>query len=140
MKTIPLKPTFLALAAAGCLAPSAQAQPTLDWYTIDGGGSTLLVGDYALSGTVGQPDAAVLTAGLYSLQGGFWFAGVVPLACEPDLNQDGNVDQDDIAYLINVISGGENPTGIDPDFNQDGNADQDDITALINVIAGGACP
>jgi endonuclease/exonuclease/phosphatase family metal-dependent hydrolase len=60
--------------------------------------------------------------------------------CDPDLNQDGNVDQDDIAYLINVISGGENPTGIDPDFNRDGNVDQDDVSALINVIAGGACP
>lgn len=63
-----------------------------------------------------------------------------PASCDPDLNQDGNVDQDDIAYLINVIGGGENPTGIDPDFNLDGNADQDDVSALINVVAGGLCP
>jgi hypothetical protein len=60
--------------------------------------------------------------------------------CDPDLNQDGNVDQDDVAYLINVIGGGANPAGIDPDFNRDGNADQDDVSALINVVAGGACP
>jgi YVTN family beta-propeller protein len=60
--------------------------------------------------------------------------------CDPDLNADGNVDQDDVAYLVNVIGGGENPSGIDPDFNLDGNADQDDIAALINVIAGGPCP
>jgi hypothetical protein len=60
--------------------------------------------------------------------------------CDPDMNQDGNVDQDDVAYLINVIGGGQNPTGIDPDFNHDGNADQDDIAALINVVAGGPCP
>ncbi|MFZ2875388.1 MAG: hypothetical protein WAZ94_13020 [Phycisphaerales bacterium] len=58
----------------------------------------------------------------------------------PDLNQDGNADQDDLAYLVNVLSGGDNPTRIDPDFNLDGNADQDDIAALINVIAGGPCP
>jgi hypothetical protein len=57
-----------------------------------------------------------------------------------DLNQDGNVDQDDVAYLINVIGGGANPTGIDPDFNHDGNADQDDYISLVSVIAGGACP
>jgi len=63
-----------------------------------------------------------------------------PAACDPDLNQDGNVDQDDIAYLINVIGGGANPSGIDPDFNVDGNADQDDVSALINVVAGGLCP
>jgi len=60
--------------------------------------------------------------------------------CDPDYNQDGNADQDDIAYLVNVIAGGPNPTGIDPDFSLDGNADQDDIAALINVIAGGGCP
>jgi hypothetical protein len=60
--------------------------------------------------------------------------------CDPDVNQDGNVDQDDVSYLINVVGGGDNPAGTDPDYNQDGNADQDDITALINTIAGGGCP
>ncbi|MCC6951422.1 MAG: hypothetical protein IT433_08240 [Phycisphaerales bacterium] len=60
--------------------------------------------------------------------------------CDPDYNQDGNVDQDDLAYLVNVIGGGENPTNRDPDFNQDGNADQDDYAALVNVVAGGDCP
>ncbi|MCC6952275.1 MAG: hypothetical protein IT433_12635 [Phycisphaerales bacterium] len=60
--------------------------------------------------------------------------------CDPDVNQDGNVDQDDVSYLINVVGGGDNPTGIDPDFNQDGNVDQDDIAALINTVGGGGCP
>lgn len=64
----------------------------------------------------------------------------VPHCCDPDLNQDGNVDQDDLAYLITVIAGGSNPTDIDPDFNRDGNADQDDVDALLDVIAGGSCP
>ncbi|MFZ2873287.1 MAG: PKD domain-containing protein [Phycisphaerales bacterium] len=63
-----------------------------------------------------------------------------PAGCDPDVNQDGNVDQDDVTYLINVVGGGENPSGIDPDFNQDGNVDQDDVSALINVVAGGDCP
>lgn len=60
--------------------------------------------------------------------------------CDPDLNQDGNVDQTDIAYLVDVIAGGPNGTGIDPDFNHDGNADQGDIDSLIDVVAGGNCP
>ncbi|MCC6952414.1 MAG: hypothetical protein IT433_13340 [Phycisphaerales bacterium] len=60
--------------------------------------------------------------------------------CDPDVNQDGNVDQDDVSYLINVVGGGNNDTGIDPDFNRDGNVDQDDVAALINVVAGGDCP
>jgi hypothetical protein len=60
--------------------------------------------------------------------------------CDPDYNQDGNVDQDDVAYLVNVIAGGPNPTGRDPDFNGDGNIDQDDYRALVDVVAGGPCP
>ena len=60
--------------------------------------------------------------------------------CDADLNQDGNTDQADLDYLINVVAGGSNPTGIDPDFNHDGNADQTDLDALVNVIAGGDCP
>ncbi|MFA6043916.1 MAG: hypothetical protein WC718_02930 [Phycisphaerales bacterium] len=63
-----------------------------------------------------------------------------PPTCDPDLNHDGNADQSDIDYLINVIAGGDNPTEIDPDFNRDGNADQNDIDALLDVVAGGACP
>jgi hypothetical protein len=60
--------------------------------------------------------------------------------CDPDYNQDGNADQEDVAYLVGVIAGGPNPTGRDPDFNQDGNIDQDDYRALVDVIAGGPCP
>jgi hypothetical protein len=60
--------------------------------------------------------------------------------CDPDFNQDGNIDQDDIRYLVGVIAGGPNPTGRDADFNQDGNVDQDDYVALVNVVAGGDCP
>ncbi|MFA6044415.1 MAG: hypothetical protein WC718_05475 [Phycisphaerales bacterium] len=60
--------------------------------------------------------------------------------CDPDVNQDGNADQGDVDYLVNVVAGGPNDTGIDPDFNRDGNVDQGDIDALINVVAGGACP
>lgn len=66
----------------------------------------------------------------------------IPLGqpCDPDMNRDGNVDQDDVTYLINVVGGGANPTDINPDFNTDGNADQDDVLALINTVAGGGCP
>jgi hypothetical protein len=70
---------------------------------------------------------------------GVCFDGGTP-PCDPDYNQDGNADQDDVAYLTNVIAGGGNPTGRDPDFNGDGNVDQDDYAALVNVIAGAPCP
>jgi hypothetical protein len=65
--------------------------------------------------------------------------GGVPY-CDPDFNWDGNVDQEDAWYLINVIAGGTNETGRFADYNRDGNEDQDDVLALIHTIAGGGCP
>ena len=45
----------------------------LTWSTIDGGGAMESTGGgYALGGTVGQPDAGVLSGGGYTLVGGFW--------------------------------------------------------------------
>jgi hypothetical protein len=44
----------------------------LTWWTIDNGGGTSTGGNYILSGTLGQPDAGVLSGGTYSLIGGFW--------------------------------------------------------------------
>jgi hypothetical protein len=44
----------------------------LDWSTIDGGGGTSSSGSLAISGTVGQPDAAIASGGAYTLSGGFW--------------------------------------------------------------------
>ena len=44
----------------------------LSWWTVDGGGGASSGGGYALMGTGGQPDAAILTGGEYTLLGGFW--------------------------------------------------------------------
>ena len=51
---------------------SAGGSYTLDWYTVDGGGGTSSSASYSLSGTIGQPDASVLSGGSYTLAGGFW--------------------------------------------------------------------
>ncbi len=49
---------------------------TIDWYTIDGGGTmSLSGGTYTLNGTIGQFDAGTQSGGNYQLNGGFW--GVV---------------------------------------------------------------
>jgi len=62
------------------LAGAARAQSgggyDLTWSTIDGGGYTWSEGGgYSLGGTVGQPDAGVLSGGGYTLLGGFWGGG-----------------------------------------------------------------
>jgi hypothetical protein len=51
---------------------NTHAQYALDWHTIDGGGGTSTGGVYAVSGTIGQPDAGRMTGGPYAISGGFW--------------------------------------------------------------------
>lgn len=57
-------------------------------------------------------------------------------SCCIDFNGDGSQgDQDDVACLINVISGNPGCTPEDPDINQDGSVDQDDLIWYINYIS-----
>jgi hypothetical protein len=67
--------------AVGVSMVSAQSGGPYDltWSTVDGGGYTFGQGGaYTLGGTVGQPDAGLLTGGDYTLGGGFWGGGAVP--------------------------------------------------------------
>lgn len=65
---------------------AAWGQYAIDWHTIDGGGGTSTGGIYAISGTIGQPDAGILTGGSYTLEGGFWgVLAAVPTPGAPPL-------------------------------------------------------
>jgi hypothetical protein len=44
----------------------------LPWFTFDGGGGRSSGGSLEVVGTVGQPDAGVMSGGEFSLNGGFW--------------------------------------------------------------------
>lgn len=62
---------------AGFATLRAQSY-AINWHTIDGGGGTSTGGVYAVSGTIGQPDAGgPMTGGSYSLSGGFWMLAAV---------------------------------------------------------------
>lgn len=63
--------------AAGALLAASGAALALEIprWTIDGGGRTSTGGSFAVTGTVGQPDAAVATGGAFALRGGFWVGG-----------------------------------------------------------------
>src|SRR5687767_16006175 len=72
-----MKTTLVGLASLLFATTSALAQNySIDWFTVDGGGGTSTGGVYSVSGTIGQPDAGVLTGGSYSLIGGFWGAAI----------------------------------------------------------------
>jgi hypothetical protein len=62
----------------GALLPTLgfAQQYSLDWWTVDGGGGTSTNSVYALTGTIGQPDAGVLSGGSFGLEGGFWGAAL----------------------------------------------------------------
>ena len=68
----------LAICLVLLLAGGAVAQGGYDlsWWTADGGGQTFSTGGgYALGGTIGQPDAGVMSGPGYTLAGGFWSGG-----------------------------------------------------------------
>ena len=45
----------------------------MTWNSVEGGGTAFSTGGgYSLGGTIGQPDAALLSGGGYTLGGGFW--------------------------------------------------------------------
>jgi len=53
--------------------PARPQQYSIDWYKIAGGGGTSTNGQYAVTGTIGQPDASgTMSGGNYALTGGFW--------------------------------------------------------------------
>jgi len=55
----------------GAMAAGA-AGFTIPWWTVDAGGGQSSGGDYAVSGTIGQPDSGSTAGGQYAVNGGFW--------------------------------------------------------------------
>ena len=43
----------------------------LPWWTVDSGGGVATGGNFALTGSIGQPDAGNMSGGSYKLTGGF---------------------------------------------------------------------
>ncbi len=63
---------LLILAATTVALARVAAGYDLSWWTVDGGGGASRGGAYALDGTIGQPDAAGLSGGSYTLNSGYW--------------------------------------------------------------------
>jgi len=64
--------TSALIALLACV--EADGAYSISWSTIDGGGQSS-GGQYVLTGTIGQPDAAYSESGGYKLLGGFWPGG-----------------------------------------------------------------
>lgn len=113
-------PGILAIALLTCVSMAAGQQFDLSWHTIDGGGTMRSTGGpFELSGTIGQPDAAVMQGGAFLLTGGFWFE-LVPTDC----NADGGVNRFDYADFHACLTGpdGPAPAGACRCFDVNGNS------------------
>lgn len=82
MKRIYLLIFILVLLLAGSvrLTPTAHAQPQATYELVRsyvGPSGSVSGGLYDLSSSIGQPAAGEVSAGLYTLGGGFWGGGVV---------------------------------------------------------------
>ncbi len=118
-------------------AASAFAQDfDISWYTVDGGGEMFASGgSFELSGTIGQPDAGVMTGGDFELVGGFW-PGASGGTCDAcDMNCDGDVNALDIENFLGLLFEGDVPcdtcTG---DVNGDGSIDALDIEPFLDCL------
>jgi len=59
--------------SAVLLGATTQAQDFgIDWLTIDGGGGVSAGSGYSITGTIGQPEAATMSRGRFTVRGGFW--------------------------------------------------------------------
>jgi hypothetical protein len=116
-----LRRTIVAVAAGAAalaITPAGRAQPRVDWSTIDNGGGALVGGIFAVTGTIGQPDARnTVSGGVFTISGGFW--APFEIFCPADFNRDGSVDFFDYLDFVQAFDS-EDPTA---DFNGDNTVD-----------------
>jgi hypothetical protein len=129
---------FLTIAASFGVMTVAHAQTggpyDLSWHNIGPGGSAS-GGPYSLNASIGQPDAATMSGGSYSLTGGF-LPGGPACALAGDLNGDGQVTVLD----IQMIAGAWPQTTASFPYDQSGDGDLDiqDVT-LVAAQFGSVC-
>jgi hypothetical protein len=93
-----------ALLSALVLVGPAGATLSLNWYTLDGGGTTqATAGTRSLGGTVGQPDAGTLFGGTFRIYGGFWLGGMTVVGVEEQ------TDNPTAPIALRILAGVPNP-------------------------------
>jgi hypothetical protein len=92
-------------AGAAALAPQGPSFD-LSWHTVDGGGGTSTGGGFELDGTIGQPDAGVMSGGTFTFTGGVFGAAAPPCPWDCGGDNDGNVGIVDFLELLAQWDGG----------------------------------
>ena len=133
----------LALGALTVLSLAAWATAQnydLSWHTVDGGGHMFSTGGtFSLGGTIGQPDAGMMTGGQFQLTGGFWAGNASVCTCPGDMNGDGMRNGGDVQQFVNcVLVGGSCSCA---DMNGVGGIEVGDVPAFVQqLLAVQTCP
>ncbi|MBX3397018.1 MAG: hypothetical protein KF841_16810 [Phycisphaerae bacterium] len=143
--------TKLAAAAAvvSLAAHHADAQYEIRWSTVDGGGAMYSVNNqFALGGTIGQPDGGPtsalggkMTGGQFTLVGGFWAMPIPTINCNcpGDMNGDGIKNGNDIQFFVDCFVAGGDCTCAD--MNQSGGVTTGDISVFVaSLLQSDTCP
>jgi hypothetical protein len=109
-------PTRAAIACVLLMgAHTALGQPTITWYTIDGGGGWAYGDVFSMAGTIGQADAGYMSdGGSLELFGGFWYGGFGTL-CPADFDQDGFLTGTDYDLFVQAFEAGDPASDFDDD-------------------------
>lgn len=137
--------SVLLLASAMALGRAATATAQtgdgydLTWNTVGAGGGASGDAQYRVDGSIGEPDAGLvtLTDGTYSVTGGFW-AGVSAGRCTGDCQGDGRVSIDELVTGVDMMLGGRSLDQC-PSFDPDGDGGvtvADLIEAVSNALRG----
>ncbi|MFK7960232.1 MAG: hypothetical protein AB8G96_06870 [Phycisphaerales bacterium] len=120
--------TLVTAAAAGDVEQPTGG-PSIDWWSVDGGGGASGGGDWSLTAAIGQADAGPMAGGEWLVDGGFWAGGAATLpACPNDVDGSGVVDFVD---LLSVLSNFGVCPGCPADVDGNGVVDFVDI---LNVL------
>ena len=131
---------MVSLAAVLLATSAAVGQFEIHWWTTDGGGEMSSSGGaFALSSTIGQPDAGVvpLIGGEFALTGGFWVG--VGVGLPGDCDSDGDVDLVDYTGFAACLLGPD--VAAQPAcacYNLDGDSDVDveDFAVFQDTFTG----
>jgi len=119
-----------------CLLPVVPAMGQtggpydLHWNVIPGGSGRMTGGNFALTGSVGQPATASSTGSSFTVTSGFW---TFPTPVPGDVDNDEYVDVVDLLWLVQAFGtyrGDPNYIGA-CDFNQD---DAVDVVDLLDMV------
>ena len=111
---------LMAVIAGAAAAPPAAHRaeafsPSIDWWTVDGGGNGYSnAAPYNLAGTSGQPDAGDLLGSPYAIRGGFWGRGALVITAieTPDPTEPGDATgSQGVPKVARILPAAPNPTG-----------------------------